>query len=169
MTGAAAVRCIICLTPCPPLHGMERGSGGEVERGTAGEARGIRSQRGFTLLEAVVALTIVGLAGVSALAAFGTELRTAERARRAVEGGALAQDRLATLEWLAPSALALLPDSLARGNFPAPFEQYAWSAKARAVIDQEGLYDLSTTVTWDDGSLTLDGRVYRPGAETGSR
>ena len=43
------------------------------------------AERGVTLLEAVVALTIVALAGVAALATVGAELRGAQRSRQAIK------------------------------------------------------------------------------------
>jgi len=42
-------------------------------------------RRGVTLLEAVAAIAIVGMTSVAALEAAGGEMRTAERARRAIE------------------------------------------------------------------------------------
>ena len=87
-----------------------------------------RADRGFTILEAVVALAIVGLAGVAALEAVGGEIRGIDRAREAYTTAALAQDRLATITVLPPEDLNPLPDSLARGTFAEPFKDYRWTA-----------------------------------------
>ncbi len=59
-----------------------------------------RDRRGFTILEAVIALAIVGLAGVAALEALGGELRATDRASSVSTAAALAQDRIAALAML---------------------------------------------------------------------
>ena len=70
-----------------------------------------RARKGITLFESVAALTIVGLVAISALEAVGAEMRTAERARRALEVEALATQRLDALELLNDQELQTIPDS----------------------------------------------------------
>jgi general secretion pathway protein I len=118
-------------------------------------------RRGFTLLETVVALAIVGLAVVAALEAFGAELRTSARAHRALESEALAGERLARLRLLAAEELASLSDSMARGRFPTPFADYQWAADAAPVLGEPELYEVSVRVTWDDGHYGLRTRLHR--------
>jgi prepilin-type N-terminal cleavage/methylation domain-containing protein len=118
--------------------------------------------RGFTLLEAVVAMTIIGVVSVAALAAFGADLRAAERAQRMLPAAALAQDGLAALEQLTIGPLAPLPDSLARGRFDPPFEGYSWTATAKRVRPIDQVVELSITVSWATGSFTLTERRYDP-------
>lgn len=117
---------------------------------------------GFTLIEAAIAVAIVGLAAVATVGAFGAELRSADRARRALEARALAEQRLTGLE-LAPALLLdRLPDSLAAGRFDRPFDAYEWQASAKARERSGFLYDVSVSVHWGGGELTLSSRVYRP-------
>jgi len=118
--------------------------------------------RGVTLLEAVVALTIVGLAGVAALATVGTELRGAERGRRAIEAAALAEEQLSRVTLLPAGAFEPLPDSLRQGQFPGGLEAYRWEASARAVPDEPSTYEVTLTITWDDRGYTVSTRLYRP-------
>jgi prepilin-type N-terminal cleavage/methylation domain-containing protein len=118
--------------------------------------------RGFSLLEAVVALAIVGLASVGALAAFSAELRTSDRARRALEANALAEERLAELRLLPRVELAPLTDSLRKGKFPQPFEEYRWEASAGSVRSRDDLFDLAVTVHWEGGAYAEATRAYRP-------
>ena len=122
-----------------------------------------RDERGVTLLEAVVALTIVGLAGVAALATVGTELRGAERGRRAIEAAALAEEQLSRVTLLPAAALEPLPDSMRHGQFRGALEGYRWEAAARSVPEEESMYGVAVTVTWEDrGRYTLGTRLYRP-------
>jgi len=79
-----------------------------------------RARAGFTLLEATVAMTIVGIVGAGALAAFGADLRAADRARQMLPAVALAQDRMAILDLADAHTLRVLPDSMARGSFSRP-------------------------------------------------
>jgi prepilin-type N-terminal cleavage/methylation domain-containing protein len=118
--------------------------------------------KGFSLLEAVVALAIVGLAVVAALGAFGVELRTAAQASRALEAEALAQSRLAVVRLLPPKELDPLTDSLRRGRFPSPFDGYQWETSSRSMVGQEHLFQVAVAVRWDQGAYSLATRLYRP-------
>ena len=113
-----------------------------------------RVRRGFVLLEAVVALLIIGLATAAALELFSAHLRAAARQPALVTAAALAQDRMAAVRLLPPEGMRRLADSLARGQFGAPFADYRWRA---ATVRQRGqnLYDIRVDVFWRDGSYTL--------------
>lgn len=118
--------------------------------------------QGFTLLEALVAVMIVGLAAVAALETVGAELRTAARAKDALTATALAEHRIETLRILSQNNLASVTDSLARGTFPPPFERYRWTAAVREVNGEPGLYDARVEVSWSGGTFPLSTRLYRP-------
>ena|SRR5439155_2688438 len=117
--------------------------------------------RGFTLLEAVAALAILGIAGVAALEAVGGELRSADRARAAVTVSALAQDRLAAITLLPLRELQPLADSLARGAFPSPFEDYAWTASVQPRFGDRDLYDVTVEVFSGEMRYALATRLLR--------
>lgn len=119
-------------------------------------------ERGFSLLEAVIALTIVSLGVVGAVTAFAAELRAAGRARVAVELEALASEQLSESILLPAAALRPLPDSLTAGRFAPPFERYAWTRVARPLRDQPDLVQIVVEVTGTEGHLTLETRLYRP-------
>lgn len=121
----------------------------------------MRAKRGISLFEAVVAVTIVGLTAVSALAAVGAEMKTAERARRALEVEALATQRLDFLALLNERELQNLPDSVAKGKFDAPLDGYAWETTSAPVSTQGGVYDVRVTVSWTGGSYALYSALYR--------
>ena len=117
---------------------------------------------GFTLLEAAVAMTIVGLIGVGSLAAFGADLRAATRSQQLLPAAALAQERMQMLELLDAQKVRMLPDSIAHGTFLPPFEPYHWESVAKEVRGEVALLEFVVTVRWDDGAFTLSERRYRP-------
>lgn len=119
------------------------------------------ARRGITLLEAVVAIAIVGMTSVAALEAAGGEMRTAERARRAIEVEALASSRLEFMDLLTDRELQSLPDSVEKGKFAAPLDEYSWTTMSTAVSEQAGVYDVRVSVAWPSGSYTLRTYLYR--------
>jgi type II secretory pathway pseudopilin PulG len=120
-----------------------------------------RGRKGITLFESVAALTIVGLVAISALEAVGAEMRTAERARRALEVEALATQRLDALELLNDQELQVIPDSVAAGKFDAPMDEYSWSIASSPVAEQPGVYDVSLDITWENGTYPIRTKMYR--------
>jgi type II secretory pathway pseudopilin PulG len=120
-----------------------------------------RTRSGISLLEAVVAIAIVGLTSVSALEAVGGDMRTAERARRAIVVEALAGSRLEFMDLLTDRELQALPDSVESGKFPAPLDEYSWKTTAAAVSDQAGVYAVRLTIDWPTGSYVVRTYQYR--------
>lgn len=117
---------------------------------------------GFSLLEAVVALTVVGLTAVAVLGAFGSELRAAEKARTALEVEALAQDRLVAVRLLPAGELAPISDSVAHGTFEEPFSGYQWTTRVSSVSLDPGVYDVFIEVKGESIVYPLWTRIYRP-------
>lgn len=137
--------------------------GGQRSPWTRGWATRVRpASAGFALLEAAIAAAIVSLAAVATLAAFAAEVRTGIRARDGLRAAALAEERLATVRLLPTEDLRLLPDSVRRGRFAPPFEDYGWEASTRTVPEQEGLVDVSVRVEGGEGVYALRTRLYRP-------
>ncbi len=124
----------------------------------------MRARPGFSLLEAVVALAIVGVTAVAALASVGAELRAAGDARTMLEAEALAVHQLSTIEMLTAEQLQRIPDSLARGQFDAPFERYRWTASSEPVLGEEGLTEVRVDIAWEGGSLPLRTLLFRRSA-----
>jgi type II secretory pathway pseudopilin PulG len=127
-------------------------------------------RRGVSLFEAVAALAIVGVVSVSALSAAGGEMRTAERARRSLEVEALATSRLDFLVLMSDQQLQNLPDSVTKGTFDRPLDNYTWTTTASPLATQAGVYDVRVKVEWKDGSFGLESYVYRrPSLPVGGR
>lgn len=120
-----------------------------------------RARRGITLFESVAALTIVGLVAISALEAVGAEMRTAERARRALEVEALATQRLDAMDLLTDQELQAIPDSVAGGQFDPPLDEYSWEIASSPVAEQPGVYDVALTINWENGSYPIRTKMYR--------
>ena len=116
---------------------------------------------GITLFESVAALTIVGLVAISALQAVGAEMRTAERARRALEVEALATQRMDMMDLLTDQELQAVPDSVAKGTFEAPLGEYKWLTTSTPVSQQPGMYNVSVEIDWASGSYTEHTQMYR--------
>lgn len=120
-----------------------------------------RARRGFSLLEAVAAIAIVGMTSVAALEAVGGDMRTAERSKRAIEAEALGTSRLEFLDLMTDRELQSLPDSVTTGRFAKPLDEYAWTTTSKPVSDQAGVYDVRVTVSWPSGSYVLRSYQYR--------
>jgi type II secretory pathway pseudopilin PulG len=121
----------------------------------------LRLRAGISLLEAVVAVAVVGMTSVGALEAAGSDLRTAERSRRALEVEALATARLDFMNLLYDTDLQSLPDSVAKGAFAKPLDEYSWTATSTPYSDQAGVYDVRVTINWTNGSYTERTYLYR--------
>lgn len=127
----------------------------------------MRPPDGFTLLEATVALAIVSLIALSALGAVAPQTEAAHRARAALVAAALAYDRMEAVRLLPDIEVYRLPDSLAAGRFPPPFDRYGWSARTDPSATFPGLIAVRVDVTWEEGTYGLESRVYvRPSIAT---
>jgi type II secretory pathway pseudopilin PulG len=127
---------------------------------------------GVTLFEAVAAMAIVGLVSVGALEAAGSQMRAAERARRAVEAASLAQQRLDWLDFLSETQLRALPDTVKEGRFAEPLEEYSWETDAKPFPTQAGVYEIAVRIYWEkrEQNFELKSYVYRrPLITTGGR
>ena len=98
-------------------------------------------------------------------------MRTAARARRAIEVEALATQRLDFLALLNNNELLNLPDSVSKGQFDKPLDAYHWTTTTTSRTDVNGVYDVVVGVTWPDGSYALHSALFRrpPTATRGRR
>lgn len=119
-----------------------------------------RARPGFTVLEAAVALMIIGVSAVGVLSAFGMHSRVAVRMRSQLEASALAQHVVARLRMLESPELQPLADSLSGGRFDPPFDSYTWAAKVSRVSGESGLYDLAVHIQQAESTFELRTRRY---------
>ena len=120
-----------------------------------------RTDRGITLFETVAALTIVSMTAVSALAAVASELRTTERARRAIEAEALATQRMDFLNMMTEQELQSLPDSVRKGTFAEPLDEYSWETASSVEPSQAGVYNVTIRILWPKNSYVVRTAQYR--------
>ena len=125
-----------------------------------------RVRRGFLLLEAAVALLVVGMVAGAALELYGARMRVARRTPALLVANALAQDRLARVQLLEPEQLRRLPDSLAAGQFAAAFAGYRWQTSVVRMAEDD-LYEARVAVRWADGVFEIATRIHAPGATAG--
>jgi type II secretory pathway pseudopilin PulG len=102
---------------------------------------------GFVLLEAVVALTIIALFAIALLTTVGAQVRAADRANVLLVARALGEDRMVRLQLLDFNQLKDVPDSLVAGEFPAPFQNYSWTARVSEVADEQDLFNAEVNVS----------------------
>jgi prepilin-type N-terminal cleavage/methylation domain-containing protein len=126
-----------------------------------------RARRGFTLIETLAALVVVGFVAILAVGAFGDGLRAQRSTRRHAEGVALADLRLSELA--ASPVDSLLDGGDRAGAFPAPYAGFRWRTAVRRSPESPALLDVSVRVTWDGGAYDLATVLYRPEAELGGR
>ncbi|MCI0434942.1 MAG: type II secretion system GspH family protein, partial [Gemmatimonadetes bacterium] len=124
-----------------------------------------RGRPGFVLLEAVVALAIIGLVAVALLSTTGTQLRTTSKANALLTARSLAEDRLAALRFLGYDELQDVPDSLRAGRFPPPFDDFEWTARVDEMEDEYDLFGAEVIVTGRGESFPLR-TLGSPGFDT---
>jgi prepilin-type N-terminal cleavage/methylation domain-containing protein len=100
-----------------------------------------RSQRGFTILEVLVAMTVLAVTGLLVARAFiglmqvtgrsstrtiatALAVRILEEYRASVDGQATSRARVASFDGIPPTAA---------GAFPVPYSRYAWSLTVNQV------------------------------------
>lgn len=117
---------------------------------------------GFVLLEAVVALAIIGLVAIAVLGTTAAQVRTADKAQTLLIARALADDRVAAVRSLDYFGLADMPDSIAAGTFPVPFEAYSWRAEVEPVDDEYDLFTVGVVVSVGDDAFILRTLLHEP-------
>jgi type II secretory pathway pseudopilin PulG len=123
---------------------------------------GTAPRRGFVLLEAVVALAILGVASIVLLQVRAQQIRVATQARELLTAQALAEDRLAALRLLNHGLLEDPPDSLLKGVFPPPFQGYSWTAEVELIKDEYDLFGVEVVVEGPAERFPLRTLVHRP-------
>ena len=118
---------------------------------------------GFTLLEVMIALAIVGIALVVLLGLETRTIKLAESQQRVTQATLLAQEKMTEIE-----AGALVPSGLdgSEGQFAPPFELYRWVV-AQESTPLPAIEMVTVTVAWGETKLNeavdLSSFIARPG------
>ena len=122
----------------------------------------LRTRSGFVLLEAVVALAILGVTSIVLLQVRSQQIRVATQARELLTAQALAEDRVSALRLLDYELLADPPDSLMGGSFQEPFEAFSWTAAVDLMEDEYDLFGVEVVVVGPVERFPLRTLVHRP-------
>lgn len=122
----------------------------------------VPDRSGFVLMEALVALAIVGVMAVALLGATSTQLRTAGKAATLLTARSLAEERMAVLRSLEYDGLSAPPDSILAGTFGDPFTDYSWRAEITPVEDEYDLFTAAVVVSAHDDEFTLRTLLHEP-------
>lgn len=124
-------------------------------------------RRGFTLLEALVALVLVGTVVAGTLSLVGATLRGASMVAAHARAVTLADARMSALT-LVPAESIPYYRRLREGAFAPPFEDYRWRARLVRGRVSPALLRATVAVTWHDGEYALATELFRrellPGA-----
>lgn len=117
-------------------------------------------QDGFTLLEALVALLVVGLAVAGSLQAVSRALGSQAQATRHAEAAALAESRLNEVSLMDVDSLRELDGARRRTRTLAGrrYRQRSWARP----LEEENLWRVTTRVEWNDGRVELETVFFRP-------
>ncbi|MBN2645970.1 MAG: prepilin-type N-terminal cleavage/methylation domain-containing protein [Desulfuromonadaceae bacterium] len=106
-----------------------------------------KTENGFTLLEVMIALAILGTVLIACLTLANRCIRSQELVRHLTTGSLLAQQKMSELEMAAQQGLLSMTDD--EGVWDAPYANYRWSAHFRET-PVEGVLQITVTVLWGD-------------------
>jgi type II secretory pathway pseudopilin PulG len=121
-----------------------------------------RGRSGFTVLEALIALVIIGLAVVTTVEALGGGLRAEAQVSRHLEAVTLAEARMNALGVLPPDSLAVYAAGR-DGVFAPPFDGYRWRAAIQPITGTRSLFRATVTVAWANRTYALETVFFRAG------
>lgn len=122
----------------------------------------MRGERGFTLVEATVALLLLGVALVPLLQSVTAGVRSEGDLAATLNAVPLAESRMEELSLL---PLDSLDDYLTirGGSFAPPHAGYRWSALLRPSPESPALVQAAVRVEWEGGGYSLETFFHRPG------
>lgn len=118
-------------------------------------------RRGFTLLEAMVALVLAGALLAAALGVAAADLRASRRAADLQLAATLADDLLSRAALAPREQLAQWARGL-EGSFDTPMERFTWRIVAQPLPGEEELLGVRVEVLWAGGSFGAHTRVAPP-------
>jgi prepilin-type N-terminal cleavage/methylation domain-containing protein len=119
-----------------------------------------RSRGGFSLIEAVAALAIMGAVAAAALATVSAHLSAAARAKHSAEAIVIAEEAMSNLRLQQSADLERLSqaDASREIQLEAPFGEYNRSESVLSLGN--GRFEISVAVRWRDGAFNLTSRTW---------
>lgn len=126
--------------------------------------RRARKPQGFTLIEMVVATTVLAVGVSGALATFGAISRASGVSAEYDQASLLAERRMAELESEIAAGQPLQADS---GDFGEDYPDYRWEQEVNPT-DMDSLVELDLTVRWgsENSPRTVVISTYLPASDT---
>lgn len=115
------------------------------------------SRRGFSLIEMMAALAVIGVGVTAVLWAMSGSLSAQRRLEERAKANDLLRNKIAEM------ADVNSPIDAAEGRFEEPFADYRWRAEV-SPTPHEGLYRLHTRVYWEGrrGQRWVEGETLVP-------
>jgi prepilin-type N-terminal cleavage/methylation domain-containing protein len=117
-------------------------------------------ERGFTLVEALVAMVVMSLAIVTLAAATSQALRVEAATLDHLTAAALADARMSEIAALPIGGLERLAPTRT-GRFGDGNERFSWTATVTRVPDSPHLFRTLVRVSWPTGSVEIASVVHR--------
>ena len=117
-------------------------------------------EAGFTLIEAMVAVTVLGLVLVTALAAVAADLQASRRSSLQMEAAQLAEEVISQIDTYSWEEFQRLLTGYGE-RFPSPMDTYRWEARAIPSIDEPGLVAIHLRVEGAQESFMVETRRIR--------
>ena len=109
--------------------------------------------RGLSLIESLMAMTIVSMMVLASMGVVSSQIRLTERSRHALEAEALASTRLDYMGLLTDAELQSLPDTVEKGKFDYPLDAYSWEAVSVPSSYQAGVYEIVLNINWPTNNV----------------
>lgn len=121
-----------------------------------------RNVRGFTLLEVMIALVIIGIALIACLTLANRCISSHEQVQRITTATMLAQHKMSELE--AQSRNNELTHSTQKGKWVEPYEQYRWQIEFNDTL-VTGVEQVTVSVIWGERQrneeVSIDSFVFK--------
>lgn len=122
------------------------------------------NRSGFSLIEALFALVLLGAVAIAALSATGSHSSTALRAERNAEAAILAEYEISRISALSPDELRSMPGELENPPFDPPLDRYHSVWRISGMPSDISVLNVSVAVLWNEGRFDLQTLLYRPAA-----
>jgi prepilin-type N-terminal cleavage/methylation domain-containing protein len=120
----------------------------------------VEREGGFTLIEAMVAVTVLGLVLVSALAAAAADLRASRRSSVGMELAQLGEEVVSQIDTYSAGEFQRLLAGRAE-RFPSPMDHYRWEARVITGIDDPSIFEIHVRVEGMEASFTIHTQRFR--------